>query len=637
MKTLLRNISFILALILSGWAIPTSAQRRCSSNEVLQHQLNSDPTLAAKRRSIEVHTENFVDNYSKQNTESVIRIPVVVHVVYRTSFENISDSQIVSQLSALNADFRKQNADRSNVPSVFQSVIADMGIEFVLANRDPNGNPTTGIVRKNTYKTLFYSNTDEVKYSSKGGSTAWPSGQYLNIWVCNLGGGDYGYGTYPGGPDSTDGIVVKFNAFGTCGQATAPYDKGRTLTHEVGHWLNLMHIWGDNECGNDFVEDTPPQKEANFGMPLHPHASCTNNGDMFMNFMDYSDDASLLMFSEGQKARVLALFASGGYRSSLLTSTGYVAPIHCPTISLKNPTALAADGFNLVWDNPVEASSVVISCRILGQEKWMSKTVSSASVKFTSLKFNTTYEVVANTVCGSVRSLKSSPVYVRTLNANGCAEDATELGNSMADSRMLEVGKEMNAAICPAGDLDWYTILVPSGQNNVKIKLANLPSDFDLEVYDADGKKILGSYQSGLREESIVLNNVTPGVYRVLVYGYREAFNATGTYNLTAELSNTYFPAASTATQKDFSVGANRVYPNPARDEFNVSFNSISGLPVAISIIDQSGKLVKSEVKQCLKGENMFNFSTEILPAGLYFIRIQCENASTTSRLLVQK
>lgn len=156
MRTLLRNISFIFALVLSGWTQSASAQRSCSSNEVLQRQKKLDPSLAAKRRSIEAHTANFVDNYKGQNTESVIRIPVVVHVVYRTNFENISDSQIVSQLSALNADFRKLNADRSNIPSVFQSVAADMGIEFVLANRDPNGNPTSGIVRKNTYKTLFF-------------------------------------------------------------------------------------------------------------------------------------------------------------------------------------------------------------------------------------------------------------------------------------------------------------------------------------------------------------------------------------------------------------------------------------------------------------------------------------------------
>lgn len=359
-----------------------------------------------------------------------------------------------------------------------------------------------------------------------------------------------------------------------------------------------MHIWGDSECGNDFVEDTPPQKEANFGMPVHPHASCTNNGDMFMNFMDYSDDSSLLMFSEGQKARALALFAVGGYRASLLTSTGYAAPIHCPSISLKNPSMVSSDGFSLVWDNPIAATSVVISCRALGQEKWILKTVSASSVKISGLKYTTTYEIVANTVCGSVRSEKSTSIFVRTLNANGCADDATELGNTMADSRMLEVGKEMKVAICPAGDLDWYTIVVPSGQNNLKLKLSDLPSDFDLELYNADGKKLIGSYQSGFNEESIVMNNVSPGVYRVLVYGYREAFNATGTYNLTAELSNSYFPAASTATQKDFSVGANRVYPNPARDEFNVSFISVSGLPVTIAIIDQSGKLVKSELLQ---------------------------------------
>ena len=128
---------------------------------------------------------------------------------------------------------------------------------------------------------------------------------YLNIWVCDLGSGLLGYAT----PPSTfigdgDGLVIGYRYFGTIGTVQAPYNKGRTATHEIGHWFNLFHIWGDNNCGDDLVNDTPTQEEANFGCKIHPHTSCNNTGDMFMNFMDYTNDNCMNLFTEGQKNRI---------------------------------------------------------------------------------------------------------------------------------------------------------------------------------------------------------------------------------------------------------------------------------------------------------------------------------------------
>jgi hypothetical protein len=149
-----------------------------------------------------------------------------------------------------------------------------------------------------------------VKYTSRGGINAWPSERYLNIWVCSLGNGLLGYAQFPGGPAATDGVVILNLAFGTTGTAQAPFNLGRSATHEIGHWLNLRHIWGDTEhCeGTDFVVDTPNAQSPNYGKPHFPHVSCNNgpNGDMFMNYMDYVDDDTMVMFTAGQVARMTA-------------------------------------------------------------------------------------------------------------------------------------------------------------------------------------------------------------------------------------------------------------------------------------------------------------------------------------------
>ena len=150
----------------------------------------------------------------------------------------------------------------------------------------------------------------ESNFPRAGGIDAWPTQKYLNIWVCDLGGGLLGYAQFPGGPADTDGVVILNTAFGTTGIAAAPFNLGRTAVHEVGHWLNLNHIWGDtNDCsGTDHVDDTPKQQLPNYNKPAFPHVTCNNgpNGDMFVNYMDYVDDDTMVMFTPGQVARMYA-------------------------------------------------------------------------------------------------------------------------------------------------------------------------------------------------------------------------------------------------------------------------------------------------------------------------------------------
>ena len=238
-----------------------------------------------------------------------IRIPIVVHVVYHTAEDNISKAQIDSQIDALNRDYAATNADKSKTPACWAGLATDSQIRFLLATKDPSGNPTTGVTRTQT-QVLSFPADDSVKSSSSGGADPWPSDTYLNLWVCSLRGGLLGYAQFPGGPPETDGVVILNTAFGTTGTAAAPFNLGRTATHECGHWLNLRHIWGDTEdcTGTDFVDDTPNAQYPNYNKPIFPHVSCNNgpSGDMFMNYMDYVDDDTMVMFTPGQVVRMHA-------------------------------------------------------------------------------------------------------------------------------------------------------------------------------------------------------------------------------------------------------------------------------------------------------------------------------------------
>ncbi|MCS6819248.1 MAG: M43 family zinc metalloprotease, partial [Chitinophagales bacterium] len=249
-------------------------------------------------------------------------IPVVVHVLYNLFEDSLSDAQIHSQIEALNRDFSMMNEEVKKLPEEFAAVAAPTKIRFALARRTPEGQPTNGVVRKFTPR-ISFSDKNDMKFSKKGGDDAWDPSQYLNIWVCRLQNNILGYAQMPGGPKETDGVVINTSAFGTCGTARAPYNLGRTATHEIGHWLNLIHIWGDKEdcTGDDKVEDTPPQGGPNYGIPRQQPSSCGFNS-MYMNFMDYTDDAAMAIFTAGQVRRMQMLFEPGGYRHGLLFSKG---------------------------------------------------------------------------------------------------------------------------------------------------------------------------------------------------------------------------------------------------------------------------------------------------------------------------
>lgn len=302
--------------------VSSVGQRNCQAMEVLALQLSKDPKMAARVAQIEEFTyqfENYMANKGKPGGggdpgptpyTGIVTIPVYVHVIYDVTkpAQNISDAQIQSQIDVLNEDFRKLNTDVTYTPSEFAGFAVDSEIRFTLA----------GITRKAS-TVVNWGTNDAMKFSSNGGVDAINPSKNLNIWVCNISSSILGYAQFPGGAAATDGVVVGPNFFGRTGYLSAPFNKGRTATHEVGHWLNLRHIWGDGPCRfDDYVADTPNADAPNYGCPSYPTISCRNN-NMTMNYMDYTDDACMFMFTDGQKTRMRALFASGGARQSFVT------------------------------------------------------------------------------------------------------------------------------------------------------------------------------------------------------------------------------------------------------------------------------------------------------------------------------
>lgn len=338
----------------------SAGRRTCATMEHHSCLVQVDEAYRLNRREI----ESYCTMTSLRQRTEIVRIPVVVHILYNSNREDLSREQVESQILALNRDFRLRNSDRADIPEPFKDLAADMLIEFALAIRDPHGNPTGGITRTRTSLESFpYDRNDPlatqnldrlVKYDEFGRG-AWPRDEYLNLWVCTIQNGLLGYAQFPGGAASTDGVVIHNEAFGSGGLAKAPYDLGRTAVHEVGHWLNLLHIWGDDGggcTGSDNVGDTPNQSGSN-GSEVKksdfPHISCQNApyGDLFMNYMDYVDDETMVMFTKGQLQRVNSTLF--GPRSPLARSPGLRA---VETIRVSFPEELAVDPRRSILADP---------------------------------------------------------------------------------------------------------------------------------------------------------------------------------------------------------------------------------------------------------------------------------------------
>ncbi len=414
------------ALFAQNTNIPAKVIRNCGT-EILSEDYEKwiQPLIEKQQK------EAALSKAAGVNT--VFTIPVVFHVIHNGSAVgssyNISDAQILSQLAVLNEDYRRLNPDTSTTPVAFQPVAADCEIQFCMAQRDPNGNTTTGIDRINRTTAGFTAPPylDTYINGTIKPATIWNTSNYLNIWVVP----DYytgsinpnnqllGHATFPSGSGltgitsgtgttTTDGVVIWYKCVGRVGTLDPSYNKGRTATHEIGHWLGLRHIWGDGTCASDFCADTPTQQTANFSCPSYPHTTCSNgvNGDQFMNYMDYCDDDCLNMFTLNQKTRMVTALNNAPMRISQRNS------IACTPVGLSENPVLqnvslfpnpANNSLHVTLGNQMQTSDVNFRIlNLLGAEISASKSafdqlgnyelnVSALSQGFYMLEINTSY------------------------------------------------------------------------------------------------------------------------------------------------------------------------------------------------------------------------------------------------------
>ncbi len=507
--------------------------RNCGTMIVHDRLMATDPVYKRNFEAMEARTQNDIKN--RQNmapTEAVRTIPVIVHVVYKATAENISDQQIQSQIRILNEDYARANADASNTPSVFATIAANTQVQFVLDR----------IVRKVTTVTSW-STDDKVKYTSQGGDDVIDPAHYLNIWVCNLGGGVLGYAQFPGGASATDGVVCGYKYFGDIGTATSPFNKGRTMTHEIGHYLNLRHIWGDDgtACtGTDYVDDTPNQADENYGVPTFPIISCSNgpNGDMFMNYMDYTDDAGMNMFSTGQSTRMNACL--DGSRSTLVSG-----PV-TPTVTVSSPNGGENWTINttrsITWTYTGTIANVKIEYSINAGSTWttiIASTSNTGSYAWT-VPNNpaTTCRVRVSDASASTTNDISNANFTISENTGGFITAETESNNTSATANgTVGSGTAVTGSVSSSTDVDYFTFTTGS-VGTISVSLAiGTSADLDWYLYDASLVEKAKGYTTA-NPETGSYASAPAGTYYIKVNGYS---GATSAYTLTVT-----YPGAAT-------------------------------------------------------------------------------------------
>ncbi len=633
-----------LALFL-GISVGANAQRQCGTMENLQMLIDNNPSIIEQMHAVEEHTRHVEEHGLAPRV--VINIPTVFHIVYKNSTENISDAQIQSQLTVLNNDFRKLNSDASLTPSLFAGVAADMEFNFCLAQRTPSGAAFNGINRVASTRTTSFGSGNNVKQSSTGGTPGWDPNKYLNVWVCDIGGGILGYATFPGtATATTDGVVCDYRYFGTTGTATAPFNKGRTATHEVGHWLNLRHIWGDANCGSDLVNDTPTHQTSNYGCPAYPkNNNCTGGGtEMTMNYMDYTDDACMYMFSNGQKARATALFASGGLRAAMLTSDGCTAPSGggtCVAPSSLSSSSVTTSSAVVSWSAVSGALSYTLEYKTSAATTWTAVSgITTTSSSISGLTAATTYLFRVTTNCSGSTSTVSSQGSFTTSSAATCT-DTYETNNTRNTAKTIALATNISARIGTSTDKDYFKFNNTTSARNVKVTLTNLPADYDLQLFRGSSL-VRTSANAGTTSETTIYNNTqAAATYTAYVFGYNGAFNASACYTLRAEISSSSFVRMSDESEgSDMEVFEDdrlSVYPNPSNGVLNIRIMPESDLTQTVQVFNNLGQLVESYDLSFTKSQPAVVVSLNDLADGMYFVRVFDGQEVQTRRVMLRK
>lgn len=684
---------------------PHDHHSKCLAHYLYEQQIANDPQFAANQAQLELETEAFAPGYIERKTAgeanrgaSVVRIiPVVFHVIHEGGVENISRAQIQNQIDLLNLDFRHQNADSVNTPAPFLALAADVEIEFRLATKDPNGNCTDGVVRVNN--PLTNNARDNVKALSY-----WPSNKYLNVWVVktiqNLSGSAgivLGFAQFPGGNAATDGIVLRHDYTGNIGTAANSNNAGRTMTHEVGHWLNLRHIWGDATCGSDFVSDTPTHFGANqSNCPNFPKTSnCSGNGangDMFVNYMDYTTGTCQNMFSIGQAARMnAALSSSSSGRNNLwsaanLTATGTTGTpgaVCAPIAAFSNNINFVCAGTTInftdgSWNGPVDTYTW----------DFPGGTPSSSNVSNPSIQYNTpgTYDVsltVGNSAGSSSTTLTGT---VTVVDANG--QYAVPYNEGFES--ILFPGSEW--IIQNEGGNTWVvsTQAAKTGSksaflNNYSGNLANSTDVFITPTYNltnvtganltfwlafaarsstsTDALKVYASTTCGqlwnirynksgttLSTAGLVTSNFVPNgtqwrqeTVNISSSSYNNKPNVRFKFEYTQSNGNNMYiddinlngtVGLDEAMEQSLGFG---VYPNPTVSSANIDFRLDDRSDIRIDVLDVTGRIVNRVAASKMDaGEYQFELPAG-LPSGMYSVRLIVDGYVTSRKVTILK
>ncbi len=606
---------------------------QCHAQENLNQQLTADPSLKDRLDANERFTNAFASRIQLRGGQQ-ITIPVVVHVVSA----NVTDAQVLSQIDALNRDFNKLNTDATKIPSEFISLMADCEIKFKLAARTPDNEPTNGILRHKSSRTEW-GGQDDVKKPSRGGFAPWNASKYLNIYVCAIGNGVLGYASFPGTPAEVDGVVIDPTAFGTTGTARRPFNVGRTCVHEVAHWLNLYHIWGDSNCGDDRCSDTPQQKEPHYGdLTRATYSTCsgTQTRDMSMNFMDYVNDASMVMFSNGQKTRMQATLS--GARASILTSDGCVPPVQIGC-KVKNIviSELKTTAATLSWGVMSGTKTYTVDIKKTGTTDWLSIVTSDPTYIFSNLTPNEFYTVRIKSDCSTAEFSENINFSTR-LTTKGV--DDYENNNSRAEAKEIKANGTIAALIGDEKDVDWFSVKTTQQQPNLNVLLTTLAADYDLRVYDVNGKMLKVATVQGLDNESVSINSTVAATYFIQVYGYNKAFDAYNNYTLTTTTSAQTFAIDEVfeyynKSARSIEEDAFQIYPNPVVVDATFYFDAKKEGTMTLQIADLRGVVHFKTTQNIGKATPSVSVDLSALPSGIYIATAE-QGGQIKSRKLVK-
>lgn len=596
----------LLGFIILFTGIVFSQKQRCGTDIVNLNRIQQNPSLIKLREQQELALQKSILSSSRKRIN--LTIPVVVHVIYNTDLENVSDEQVQSQIDALNRDFNNLNTDSLKTDHAFYPLVGNIGIKFELATKDPSGKITTGITRTKTSKTSWIEddlNKDNMKFSNSGGIENWDPKRYLNIYTVRFDDtvGLLGYAYFPedlANYPETDGVVIDFRCFGTKGtsgiEGFTPYNLGRTVTHEVGHWLGLFHIWGDKVfetdkvCGDDKVADTPPAEGDNSGnpvFPFRPNNKCGSdkNGEMYMNYMDYVHDKSMVMFSKGQVTRMTS--AINNFRKELLNYIPSTIKVNNIVINSPNNDTV----FNKMVGN-VQLSNVVLPINATNKNvTWSCTPDSIATIDQT----------------GKITILKDGKVTVTVQATDGSLVSALKNLSFFSEVKVNQIN-----------------IKTPNNDTVFKKSAKSIPLTAEVLPLNATNKALtwLCSPDSiATIDQNGTITIIKTGVVTIT------AQSMDGSLVNTSKVISIVSDSTTSLIEREMHLYL-AIHPNPTSDLIQISTNSV--LEGKVKVYDMVGKICYEN--QFLSQQNQFNLSA--LESGNYIVEIEVLGEIARAKLI---